>query len=98
MTGKASKWENHETLFRDGSFITLQTPNSIVASGIGLTADKIVEGNTILDIEGTGGGSSSGTTLESIDIGEPTNIGYSIVGFQCNGTFTTSGKIVERFY
>jgi len=40
----------------DGTGLEIIAPQSQIANAINLTAEKIVSGNTILDIEGTGGG------------------------------------------
>lgn len=58
-------------LARQGAMISVFASSDIIAKAIGLTADKIAEGNTILDIVGTHSGlDTSNATATSLDIVE----------------------------
>lgn len=46
--------------FKSNSYIGFEVTGDMLANAIGLTPESIVSGNTILGIEGTGGGGSSG--------------------------------------
>ena len=88
-----------DMLFRTGSQINTKVKNTDLATGIGLTADKIVSGNSILGVTGT---ASAGTTadekigydeygLENMSSGELDND----TGFKFFGNANTQSKLYE---
>lgn len=73
ITGKVQVTTNteYEKLYRVGSILTQDIPAETVAQKIGLTPDKLMKGNTILNIEGAaegGGGDTSDATATANDI------------------------------
>lgn len=92
-------------LFRTGSQINIKVKNTDLANGIGLSAEKIVSGNTILGVSGTATiGESADETipseeygLENMTSGEADNdVGYKFfANAKTNSKLYEVGSIVE---
>ena len=87
-----------DVLYRNGTHIESNLSTSQVASDLGITADKIVKGQTILDIEGTvdigGGVDTSDATATAADMLE--GVDAYIQGEKVTGTMANlSGKNIS---
>lgn len=82
----------------EGTVLTIKQNQSSVADAIGLTADKLVKGNTILSVEGTG--TRTFQTIDEMNSTEGTEGEVALVfnGTTYDGTYQyTSGAWTEMF-
>ena len=79
-------------IIKQGTSISMQSEASKVASAIGLTADKLVKGNTVLGIEGTAetGGDYNTVLIEEVLSNLSVESAGTTYGFQQNADGTYS--------
>ena len=85
-------------IIKQGTSISMQSEASKVASAIGLTADKLVKGNTVLGIEGTAetGGDYNTVLIEEVLSNLSVESAGTTYGFQQNADGTYSNVDINN--